>query len=90
MRDDIGYDTGNVVGDRRLPGLSVAQMKADAALAIASALHERDLSIEQAATIVGLEPGQLRGIVSRGRVDGLSLEQLGLAIERLERRGRTS
>jgi hypothetical protein len=77
-------------GNLGLTGPSVAQMKADAALAIASALHERDLSIEQAAAIARLEPGQLRGIVSRGRVDGLSLEQLELAVERLERRGRKS
>lgn len=90
MRQDTGYGGGNVFCDLGVRDPSIRQMKADAALAIASAMYERDLSIEQAAAIAGLEPARLRGVVSKGSADGLSLEQLMLAIEVLERRWRMS
>lgn len=90
MRQDTGYGRGNIICDLGVRDPSIRQMKADAALAIASAMHERDLSIEQAAAIVRLDPARLRGIVSKGSANGLSLEQLMLAVEVLERRWRTS
>ena len=69
-----GYRTGN----------AVARAKDDAAVSIAALLHERGLSMAEAAELVGLEAEKLRGLVEHGRVDGLSLERLDKVVEALE------
>ncbi|MER8571390.1 helix-turn-helix domain-containing protein [Mesorhizobium sp. M1409] len=63
--------------------MAVLPAKADAAISIATLIHERGLTIEQAAEIAELEAGVLRGIVEHGRVDGISLERLDRVSEAL-------
>ena len=73
-----------MLGDADVASPDVALIKADAAISIATRIHERGLSIEQAAELVGMEADTLRGIVSKGRVDGVSLERLDRIVEALE------
>ncbi|UVK44387.1 helix-turn-helix domain-containing protein [Mesorhizobium sp. AR07] len=78
------YGRGNVFRDLDLPNPDVLMVKTDAAISIASLIHERGLSVEEAAEIVGIEAHQLRGIIERGRFDDVSVERLDKIVEALE------
>ncbi|MFD2054210.1 hypothetical protein ACFSQT_14235 [Mesorhizobium calcicola] len=62
----------------------VLLVKADAVTSIAALIHERCLTIDEAAELVDLEAAVLRGLVEHGRTDGVSIERLDKVYEALE------
>lgn len=81
------FGGGNVFADLGLPDPAVLLAKADAALAIGTAIRERGLSIEEAAAVAGMEPDRLLAIVEEGRTEGVSLERLDKLYEAIEAHG---
>ncbi|MBZ9798723.1 XRE family transcriptional regulator [Mesorhizobium sp. ES1-4] len=75
--------SGNIFRDLGFPDADVRFVKADAAISIAALIHERGLSMAEAADLVGMAADTLFGIVTHGRVDGVSLERLDRVVEAL-------
>lgn len=66
----------------------LAELKATTILSIRDTLRQRGLSVEDAASIIGMHADELRAIVEARQVRHVSLEALEDIIEALDRSGR--
>jgi predicted XRE-type DNA-binding protein len=72
---EFEISSGNVFADLELPDADELLIKADLAIAITKAIHERGLKQAKAAKILGINQPKVSALM-RGHLEGFSIERL--------------